>query len=139
MLAEHNAARAEVGVAPVTLDDDLNRQALAYAEELARTGVFQHSPSSSRTGQGENLWNGTANFFSYSHMAQSWIGEKQYYVHGIFPDVSTTGRWSDVGHYTQIIWANSTRLGCGIATGRGRDWLVCRYAPQGNIRGQRAY
>lgn len=139
MLADHNAARAEVGVAPLTLDEDLNRQALAYAEELARTGVFRHSASSTRPGQGENLWNGTAAFFSFNHMAQSWIGEKQYFVYGTFPNVSTTGRTGDVGHYTQIIWANTTRFGCGIATGNGRDWLVCRYSPQGNIRGQLVY
>ncbi|QFT77882.1 CAP domain-containing protein [Erythrobacter sp. THAF29] len=139
MLRDHNEARREVGTANLVLDADLSRQALEYAEELARTGNFRHSPGSSRQGQGENLWVGTANAFSYEDMAAGWINEKQYYTHAAFPYVSNTGNWQDVGHYTQIIWRDTKRLGCGIATGRGRDWLVCRYSPQGNIVGQYAY
>lgn len=139
MLAEHNAARAEVGVDAAVLDANLSRQALEYAEEMARTGNFQHSPGSARPNQGENLWAGTESAFSYQQMSGAWIDEKRYYVHDRFPYVSNTGRWQDVGHYTQIIWRNSTQLGCGIATGRGRDWLVCRYSPPGNVVGQFAY
>ena len=33
----HNAARAEVGVAPLTWDDALAQEAEAYAQELAKT------------------------------------------------------------------------------------------------------
>ncbi len=139
MLAEHNEARDEVGVGPMALDDDLSRQALAYAEELARTGRFEHSASASRPNQGENLWAGTEGAFTYEVMADGWISEKQYYIHDRFPYVSNTGDWTDVGHYTQIIWANSTALGCGVATGSGRDYLVCRYSPPGNVSGQFAY
>lgn len=139
MLAEHNAARAEVGVPAMQLDAELSRQALAYAEEMARTGVFAHSPSSARINQGENLWAGTKDAFEYKDMSGAWIEEKQFYIHAPFPDVSITGDWHDVGHYTQIIWKNSTRLGCGIATGMNRDWLVCRYSPPGNFIGQMTY
>ena len=139
MLAEHNEARAEVGVPNLVLDNDLNRQALAYAEEMARTGMFQHSLSSDRPNQGENLWAGTAGAFPYERMVGAFIDEKRYYIHAPFPNVSTTGNWQDVGHYTQIIWRDTTRLGCGIATGLGRDWLVCRYSPPGNWVGRYAY
>jgi uncharacterized protein YkwD len=139
MLRDHNAARREVGVPDLVLDADLNRQAQAYAEELARTNTFQHSPASSRQGQGENLWAGTANAFTFAQMAGAWIDEKRFYVHAAFPNVSNTGRWQDVGHYTQIIWRNTTKLGCGLAQGSGRDFLVCRYAPPGNVVGQLAY
>ena len=139
MLREHNEARDEVGVEPMELDDDLSEQALAYAEELAASGLFEHSASSDRPGQGENLWAGTASAFSFEQMADGWISEKQYYIHDNFPYVSNTGNWQDVGHYTQIIWRNTTQLGCGIATGQNRDVLVCRYAPPGNVIGQRAY
>lgn len=139
MLAVHNAARNEVGVPQLELDDDLNRAALDYAEELARTGLFQHSPGGSRPGQGENLWAGTTAAFSYDQMATAWVEEKRYFKHDVFPNVSTTGNWQDVGHYTQIIWRDTTRFGCGLATGLGRDWLVCRYSPPGNFTGQRVY
>ncbi len=139
VLAAHNDARAEVGTPALVLDQDLNDQALAYAEELARTGRFEHSDRNTRQGQGENLWAGTAGAFDYAFMAAGWIDEKQYYVHGTFPNVSNTGDWSDVGHYTQIIWRNTDKLGCGVATGSGRDYLVCRYTPPGNVQGQYAY
>ena len=139
MVAAHNSARAEVKVGVLELDDDLSRAALAYAEEMARTGMFQHSQSSDRPGQGENLWAGTASAFSYDQMADAWISEKRYFRDEAFPNVSTTGNWQDVGHYTQIVWRDTTRFGCGIASGLGRDWLVCRYAPPGNVMGKRVY
>lgn len=139
MLRTHNEARAEVGVPDLRLDQDLSDQALAYAEELASTGRFQHSASGDRPGQGENLWAGTPSAFSFEEMSGAWIDEKRFYIHARFPYVSNTGQWQDVGHYTQIIWRDTTRLGCGIATGSGRDYLVCRYAPPGNVSGQFAY
>lgn len=139
MLRDHNAARRAVGTPDLVLDDNLINQAQAYAEQLASSGQFQHSPQSSRQGQGENLWAGTASRFTFEQMAGAWINEKQYYIHAAFPYVSSTGRWQDVGHYTQIIWRNTTKLGCGLATGGGRDVLVCRYAPPGNVVGQYAY
>lgn len=139
MLRDHNTARAEVGTPALELDDDLSAQALAYAEELASSGRFEHSPISSREGQGENLWAGTQGAFSFEAMVAGWIDEKQFYVHAAFPYVSSTGRWQDVGHYTQIIWRDTTKLGCGIASGTGRDVLVCRYSPPGNFVGQYAY
>lgn len=139
MLEAHNDARREVGVPNLVLDQNLSDQALAYAEELAGSGRFEHSASNTRPGQGENLWAGTQGAFSYAFMAAGWIDEKQYYTHASFPQVSTTGNWADVGHYTQIIWRNTDRLGCGVATGTGRDYLVCRYAPPGNVIGQMAY
>ena len=135
----HNEAREEVGTPDLVLDEELNKQALAYAEELARTGRFEHSDRDTREGQGENLWAGTAMAFSFEDMVSAWIEEKEFYVHMAFPYVSNTGRWQDVGHYTQIIWKDTTRLGCGIATDGDRDYLVCRYAPPGNVSGQFAY
>lgn len=139
MLARHNEERSALGIPALRLDDDLNRQALAYAEEMAASGNFQHSPSSSRQGQGENLWAGTESRFTYDQMVDGWIDEKQYYVHDRFPYVSNTGDWKDVGHYTQIIWRDTERLGCGLATAGGWDYLVCRYSPAGNISGEFAY
>ena len=136
MLTAHNAARSEVRVPNAALDQTLMNQALAYAEVLASSGRFEHSAPGTRQGQGENLWAGTAARFTYQQMSGAWIGEKTNFVAGRFPDVSRTGNWQDVGHYTQIIWRGSTRIGCGIATGGGRDVLVCRYSPAGNVIGE---
>ena len=50
-----------------------------------------------------------------------------------FSDVSTTGNWADVGHYTQMIWPGTQRIGCAIAKAARSDVLVCRYWPAGNV------
>ena len=69
-------------------------------------------------------------------MTRNWVRERQNFIPGIYPNVSRTGRWEDVAHYTQMIWPTTTDLGCGMATGRGQQWLVCRYSPGGNKDGR---
>jgi len=44
-----------------------------------------------------------------------------------------------VGHYTQMIWRNTTEVGCAVAERDDRQILVCRYSPPGNVRGEMAY
>ena len=48
---------------------------------------------------------------------------------------SRTGNVSHVGHYTQIVWPTSRRVGCATASNRSKDVLVCRYLPAGNVVG----
>lgn len=136
LLAAHNRYRSEVGVPALTWSNTLSDHAQAWADHLAATGSFQHSQEDE---EGENLWQGTADRFSYSDMVDGWGDEKQYFRPGAFPAVSSTGNWSDVGHYTQLVWSNTTEVGCGIATTDGTDILVCRYNPPGNYVGERAY
>jgi hypothetical protein len=56
-------------------------------------------------------------------------------------DVSTSGQWEDVGHYTQVIWRDTTQVGCALVTvASGEDEiLVCRYLDGGNVTGQMTY
>ena len=136
-LHEHNVERAAAGVPPLAWDVLLASDAAAYARQLAALGTMRHSPRQSRPGQGENLWMGTRGAFAPQTMIRNWASEKRMFRPGIFPNVSTTGDWSAVGHYTQIIWPTTTRLGCGQASNGRADFLVCRYAPAGNIDGRR--
>jgi hypothetical protein len=136
MLEEHNRPRAEVGAPPLAWDGGLAADAEAYARELAASGRFEHSKAK---GQGENLWRGTRGAFAIHQMVGGWSGEVEHYRHGAFPKVSRTGRWQDVGHYTQLVWRETSRVGCGLASGKGWDVLVCRYSPPGNWVGKAAY
>jgi uncharacterized protein YkwD len=136
MLNVHNKYRSALGIPGVTWSNTLANHAQQWANYLANSQTFEHSQD---TGEGENLWMGTSGYFSYSQMAESWASEKQYFRYGTFPHVSTTGRWFDVGHYTQMIWQNTTEIGCAVATGGGNDILVCRYNPPGNYQGQSPY
>lgn len=135
-LALHNRERAAFRVAPLVWDLGLARAADLYAAELAVTGRWGHSPRATRPGQGENLWMGTAGAYSINQMVGGWIGERRWFQAGIFPAVSATGNWKDVGHYTQMISSRTTRVGCAMRSGRGWTYLVCRYSPSGNVDGR---
>lgn len=137
VLDAHNRERAMVGVAPLSWDPVLTAAAGSYARQLAALGTLRHSPRQARPGQSENLWMGTRSAFPVQEMVASWVSEKSRFRPGIFPAVSRTGNWADVGHYSQMIWPTTTRLGCAIASSARFDVLVCRYAPAGNIDGRR--
>jgi hypothetical protein len=137
IVAAHNLERARVGMPPLIWDAALGNAAATYAAQMAITGMFQHSDRSARRGTGENLWMGTHNAFSVEAMVGGWASEKRFFVPGIFPNNSSSGNWEDVGHYTQMIWPTTDRVGCAIASTPRIDYLVCRYATAGNIDGRR--
>jgi hypothetical protein len=138
ILTAHNSYREEVDVPPLTWSDDLASHAQEWADYLASIGghKLRHSKN---TDEGENLWLGTSGSFTNTQMVKKWGKEKQYFVGGIFPDVSSTSNSKDVGHYTQIVWRNTKEVGCAIASAGGNDILVCRYSPQGNFHDEPVY
>lgn len=133
VLTAHNRYRAEVGVPLLQWSDALAGSAQRWANQLAAMNKLQHSQS------GENLASGTTGSFSVTQLVEMWGNEKQHFISGTFPDVSNTGNWMDVGHYTQVVWRNTTEVGCGLASGGGNDFLVCHYNPPGNVTGQRVF
>lgn len=139
MLALHNSERAQVGVPPLSWSETLASDAQRWANHLAATGQFAHAGSDENPDSGENLAAGGAGSFTAAQLAQLWADEKAYFRYGNFPELSTDGNWATVGHYTQVIWRNTTEIGCALATGSGSDYLVCRYNPPGNYSGQAPY
>lgn len=136
ILDAHNRYRESVGVAPLVWSQRLARAAQAWADALSARLQFSHDPSVED--QGENLWMGTAGFFSLTQMIDAWGSEAQNFTDGVFPNVSSTGNWFDVGHYTQMVWSATRAVGCGGTTGSDGNYrLVCRYSPPGNVIGER--
>lgn len=135
VLASHNAERAHMGMPPLRWSAQLSQDAQQWANSLASHGAFEHAQARDHTG--ENLWMGSANWFSPEQMVGDFLAERRAFRPGRFPNVSNTGNWADVGHYTQVIWPETQAVGCAIARGRGLDVLVCRYWPAGNVYGQR--
>ncbi|QNE03963.1 CAP family protein [Croceicoccus marinus] len=136
LLDAHNDERDRVGVPPLEWDPRLAAEAGHWAAELARRQSMDHADPSARRGAGENLWRGTERYYTAEEMIGTFIDEKRHFQLESFPDVSATGQWRDVGHYTQLIWRDTERVGCAVAAGGGQDWLVCRYWPAGNVMGQ---
>jgi len=138
LLDAHNAERARVGVAPLRWADTLEAEARVWARQLIATNSFAHDPAPH--GHGENLWTGWGGrVWTPEEMVGEWAAEKADYRHVPFPNVSRTGNWADVAHYTQLVWGDTTHVGCAVESRGDRSVLACRYAPPGNIDGRRAY
>jgi len=134
----HNTVRNKLGVGSMKWDTSLASAAKAYAQKLASastTGNLVHSGS----GYGENLASAKGSKFTTSQMVKGWADEVKYYIKGCTYPKCTTG--GEVGHYTQMVWRNSVKVGCGYALDKAKSWgyLVCRYTVHGNIPGEKVY
>lgn len=139
VLAEHNRERERAGVPRLAWNDRLAREAQAWAGRLAGDGWLQHASYTENRGAGENLWMGSAGYYAPEAMMAGFLEERRHYVPGTFPNVSRTGNWQDVGHYTQVVWRSTRELGCAVARNGSDDFLVCRYWPAGNWMGERPF
>ena len=137
MLTLHNHERALVGVAPLTWSGRLAADATAYAAHLVAIGDLEHSSDESRGDEGENLAMGTAGYYSPVALGEMWAQEKRDFAGGAFDDGGNDAE--AVGHYTQMVWRDTRQVGCGVASGGGDTYLICRYAPAGNYVGERVY
>jgi hypothetical protein len=138
VLDEQNRYRKELGLPALTWSPKLANDALAWARELARSEKGAHDPQARALHEGENIWWGTADAYSYTQMVDFWASEKKDFVYGTFPNC-TNSNSAVVGHYTQLVWRNTTSTGCALASNGKMDFLVCRYSPPGNVIGQKPY
>ncbi len=140
MLDVHNRARGELGLAPLAWSRTLASAAAVHAQELARSGRLFHAQQPAGSGwQGENLFAGTRGGYDYGEMARYWLAERRNFRNGPSPRFSRTGRWQDAAHYAQIVWRDTSEVGCAMEQGQAQDFLVCRYFPGGEVAGRRAY
>ena len=136
LLDAHNRERAQANARPLIWSETLETEAREWAVDLIDSDRFAHDPRPH--GHGENLWMGWGpRDFSPEDMVGDWIKERRDYRPGLFPNVSRTGDWVAVGHYTQLIWRDTTHVGCAVESRGDRSLLACRYSPPGNIDGRR--
>jgi hypothetical protein len=156
----HNAKRQlHEDTMNLIYDEELAAQAQAYAE-LCPTGHNQHGVDLQALGQGENLhWAWTSNNkkgpeIHFQDAINDWYQEvKDFKWPTDYGNFYTDG--ATVGHFTQLVWKSTTRVGCGsysrevdadgvettpgcsnLVTGRGgrSNAIVCRYASAGNFK-----
>ena len=128
----HNKYRNKVGTANLQWSNDLATSAQAWANHLAKKGCrMQHS----NTEFGENIYWTTADI-RCKDAVNSWGSEKKYY-HG---QKISYSNYTKVGHYTQMVWYNTTEVGCAYAKCKsGNTIFVCQYNPSGNYVGEKPY
>lgn len=113
----HNVFRLMHGVPTLQWDDGIARSAQQWADRC----VFEHSGGPF----GENLALGHE---SIRAATEDWYKEIELY------DFNRPGFSAATGHFTQVVWANSRRLGCALGNCPGKPNLfVCQYDPPGNF------
>lgn len=137
VLAAINRYRTQVQVAPLRWDARLAASARAYGPRLASLGTLIHSPRAGRPGVAETLWMGPRGEYPLEAMVGYWAEQRRVFRPGIFPNVSATGNWADVSHYSQMIWPTTTHVGCALQRGGRSDYLICHFSPKGNRDGVR--
>jgi pathogenesis-related protein 1 len=133
LLGHHNKVRAEVGVGPMAWSGQLAAYAQQWAEQLAITNcqMKHRNPNTF----GENLFQGTLGAYTAVDAAKAWESEKKDYAGGVL----TEANWAPSGHYTQMVWRETTQLGCGQAICRNTLLVACNYNPAGNVMGRKPY
>ncbi|KAI3971773.1 hypothetical protein MKW92_020789 [Papaver armeniacum] len=131
-LAPHNAARAEVNVAPLVWDETVATYASNYANQLAAGDcklVLSGGPYS------ENLALGSADL-STADVEKLWLGQKSNYD---YESNSCQGGPENCVQYINVVCKKSVSLGCAVAFCNSGDTIVaCNYDPP-CIAGERPY
>uniref|UniRef100_A0A673BRL9 Im:7150988 n=1 Tax=Sphaeramia orbicularis TaxID=375764 RepID=A0A673BRL9_9TELE len=115
-LDTHNAYRAKHSTPPVKYNEELNAAAQKWADHMLQISTLQHSD----TKDGENV-------FSMSKAVDSWYSEIKDY------SWSNPGFSGNTGHFTQVVWKETTEVGVGVATDGNKLFVVGQYRPAGNM------
>ncbi|XP_029447362.1 cysteine-rich secretory protein LCCL domain-containing 1 [Rhinatrema bivittatum] len=150
----HNKLRSEVypsasNMEYMTWDIELERSAEAWAA----TCLWEHGPSHLLPSIGQNLGAHWGRYRPPTFHVQSWYDEVRDYTFPYPQECNPYCPFRCSGpvctHYTQVVWATSSRIGCAINLCHnmnvwGQIWpkaiyLVCNYSPKGNWWGHAPY
>jgi len=131
-LFPQNYARAKVGELPLFWDYKVESYAQWWAQQ--RKGdcnmIHSHGP------YGENIFWGSGSDWKPSDAVKFWVDEEQYYSY----QNNSCIEGEMCGHYTQIVWRDSRRMGCArIVCDNGDVFMTCNYDPPGNYEGEKPY
>jgi len=123
MLTAHNFYRGEHNASALTW----NATSATYATSWAGNCEFKHSGGPT----GENL---VAGYPNATASVDAWGLEREQY------NWKKPGFSEGTGHFTQVVWKNTTSVGCGRKSCQGKGgtpgfFVVCEYYPPGNVEG----
>lgn len=150
MVDQHNVHRANHSSPALEWDDTL----AGYAQITAQGCVFAHDMSEGGGGYGQNLasWGSTGDIddkqleAARRGVTDQWYNDEMenwtFYGLANPPSGTNLDSW---GHYTQLIWKSSTKVGCytakcpaGTVLSMQSWYTVCNYSPPGNFGGRYA-
>nr|XP_006121593.1 glioma pathogenesis-related protein 1-like [Pelodiscus sinensis] len=140
----HNHFRSQVNPAASNMlhmswDPDLAKTARAWAKTCQfKHNIYLKIPGKTHprfTSVGENIWTGSLQLFSVTAALALWFNEFKDYTY------STRACTKICGHYTQIVWAASYKVGCAVHfcprvtgfEGSNAAHFICNYGPAGNF------
>ncbi len=134
----HNKVRADVRSPKLKWSEDLALYAQVWADQLAADCKLEHRPYSGpwKQNYGENIFWGGGEDYSALDASESWYSEIKDYKYGKL----NNSNWYNTGHYTQMVWKNTTHVGIGVAVCKnGSILIVANYSPSGNYMGEKPY
>lgn len=141
IVAAHNKWRSLVGVPPVVYSESLAASAQKWADwlEVTESCGMRHSHGD----KGENLFwasaetSGAAQAISSTEVVDAWAQERVSYN----AETNSCATGMICGHYTQVVWKNTTHVGCGlnVCNDNNNQVWVCQYSPPGNYVGKKPY
>uniref|UniRef100_A0A674N9I6 Cysteine-rich secretory protein LCCL domain containing 1a n=1 Tax=Takifugu rubripes TaxID=31033 RepID=A0A674N9I6_TAKRU len=150
----HNKLRGQVyppasNMEYMVWDTELERTAAEWAE----TCLWEHGPAGLLPQIGQNLGAHWGRYRPPTFHVQAWYDEVKDYSFPYPQECNTYCPFKCSGpvctHYTQLVWATSSRIGCAVnlcynMNVWGQIWakaiyLVCNYSPKGNWWGHSPY
>ncbi|EPE29114.1 PR-1-like protein [Glarea lozoyensis ATCC 20868] len=117
VLAAHNFYRRQHNASALVWNDTSAKVAGSWVKGCA----FKHSNGA----LGENLVAGPPNATSAIDL---WGQERQLF------NFKSGGFSAETGHFTQLVWKDTTSVGCAVKNCKGLGWYtVCEYWPRGNV------
>lgn len=144
-LDTQNAVRAKASPAPSSPLPPFtwSSDAATVAQAWASNCVYQHNQG--RGQRGENIAASSPGYLDIPKTVAAWAAEVSDYDYSS----NSCAQGKECGHYTQLVWRDTSRAGCGQARchanspfgAQSPDWdfFVCDYEPPGNYIGQRPY
>ncbi|BHF61644.1 SCP / Tpx-1 / Ag5 / PR-1 / Sc7 of extracellular domains [Sparganum proliferum] len=140
----HNEVRRSVVPAASNMQDMVYDEELeVLAQKWVNRCKFEHPSRSEEeyrlSGQNLGATGGLDGEASIRKVMKMWYDENKDY------NYDRNSCKGVCGHYTQMVWWNSNRIGCamktcsGIFPGMKANFIACQYVARGNYIGQRPY